>query len=80
MTVKYKLTHSTAIHRLEDNAFIPPDPANTDFQAYLKWKAEGNWPAIDNPLYALDEANSQYVASEMLIMQDPTAPRTIPIP
>ena len=32
------------IKRLADNAFIPFDPANTDYQAFLAWKAEGNEP------------------------------------
>jgi hypothetical protein len=32
------------IKRLSDNAFIPFDPDNTDYQAYLKWVAEGNTP------------------------------------
>jgi hypothetical protein len=32
------------IQRLFDNAFIPFDPDNTDYQAYLAWLAEGNEP------------------------------------
>jgi hypothetical protein len=41
----YKLTHlENQIKRIDDNACIPFDPANTDYQAYLKWVAEGKTP------------------------------------
>ena len=35
---------ANCVKRITDNAFIPFDPANTDYQAYLKWVAEGNTP------------------------------------
>jgi len=41
---------NNGVKRIVDGAWIPFDPANTDYQAYLKWVAEGNepLPADDN--------------------------------
>jgi len=35
---------SQIVQRLSDGAFIPFDPSNTDYQAYLKWLEAGNVP------------------------------------
>ena len=47
MYKQFKLPNSQladAIIRVSDNAFIPFDEQNTDYQAYLKWLDAGNTP------------------------------------
>jgi len=36
--------NDAGVFRISDNTCIPFDPANTDYQAYLKWLEEGNTP------------------------------------
>jgi hypothetical protein len=40
----YKLLANNECILKADGTVIPPDPANTDYQEYLKWLAEGNTP------------------------------------
>jgi hypothetical protein len=40
----YKLLNENTVLRIEDGAAIPFDPANTDYQKYLKWLSEGGVP------------------------------------
>lgn len=46
----YKLTNPifgseiTSVVKQDENMLIPFDPANTDYQAYLKWLSDGNTP------------------------------------
>lgn len=35
---------ANCVFQLETNTFIPFDPANTDYQEYLKWLEAGNTP------------------------------------
>jgi hypothetical protein len=35
---------ATNVKRLSDSAFIPFDPANVDYVAYLAWVSAGNEP------------------------------------
>ena len=40
----YKLLNENAVIKIETGEAIPFDPANTDYQIYLEWLAEGNTP------------------------------------
>jgi len=40
----YRLTANDSVIRTADGAGIPPDPANSDWQAYQRWLADGGVP------------------------------------
>jgi hypothetical protein len=40
----YKESSFNVVLRVFDYTYIPFDPSNTDYQAYLKWLSEGNEP------------------------------------
>lgn len=62
--MNYQLTNGSSIIRLGDNAFIPVDPANADYQAYLSWVAMGN---VAQP--ATQPTLSQVIASLEIAVQ-----------
>ena len=50
----YQLSPHGAVLRQPEQAHIPPDPANTDYQQYLTWLAAGHSPAPADPPPAPD--------------------------
>lgn len=47
------MTHQVVTHcvlRVADNAVIPVDPANVDYQKFMVWIKEGNQPLPPDPL------------------------------
>lgn len=63
----YRLTDSGAIARIADGAFIPADPANSDYAGFLAWKAEGNTPApVPAPVF-----NQQAALARLRVVRRP---------
>jgi hypothetical protein len=50
MAAKYRLSEDDWVIRVEDMAFIPPDPRNADRQRYNMWLEEGGEPDPCIPL------------------------------
>ena len=51
----YQLTADpTTLLRLSDGAFVPRDPDNSDYAAFLEWEASGNTPEPAPPSGAID--------------------------
>ncbi len=44
MPIDPQTGETKVVQKLPENYYIPFDPANADYQQYLKWLAEGNQP------------------------------------
>jgi hypothetical protein len=62
---------SNGIIRLSDKAFIPPDPANTDYAAYLEWINAGNIPEpAPEPLAPIELTLAEKLAASGLTVEE----------
>jgi hypothetical protein len=67
----YQLTTGDTILRLADNAYIPPDPANTDYAAYLEWLAAGNTPEpAPEPVAPVELTPAEKLAASGLTVEE----------
>jgi len=58
--MSYRLNGTRTVFRIADKTYIPFDPANMDYQAYLIWLSEGNTPLP----YESSEGNTPLPADE----------------
>jgi hypothetical protein len=71
MASEYQLvTGFDGVKRTEDQAFIPNDGGNRDWNEYQAWLAEGNTPdpAPAHPAGEMDAATTGYVDTEVAAM------------
>ena len=67
----YQLTTGDMILRLEDNAFIPQNPANNDYAAYLAWLEEGNTPEpAPEPMPVVEPTAAEKLAAAGLTVDE----------
>jgi hypothetical protein len=67
----YQLTNHGDIFRFADSAFIPPDPANTDYAAYLTWLEAGNTPEpAPEPPIPVDPTPAEKLAASGLTVEE----------
>lgn len=71
----YNTLSGRSVIRLTDNAVIPFDPANTDYQEYLKWLAEGNEPLPADELVVEEPAP----AVEAPVVTEPSVDEALPV-
>lgn len=67
----YKLTlpDENTIIRLSDQASIPTNPDNTDYQRYLKWLEEGNTPEPADPTPAPPTPQEKLEAAGLTVQE-----------
>ncbi len=58
----YQLTSAASVLRVADQAIIPPDPANADWQVYLTWLSVPNTPDPAPPASSASAAASTLAA------------------
>lgn len=62
----YKLSQQNSIIRLSDNASIPNDERNSDYQEYLSWVAQGNKAEpYEIPMAEIAAKNVQAIQAEI---------------